>query len=888
MPGRWGETPCAALVLCLACGIGCSRLFRVYEFAALLCAGAALAGAGLAALRRGRHRTSLAAALAALTLAGLSLGLSARDAIRDDDARALVRRNALHLGELVPFDGCVSEEVETSPLGSLVTLELRGFRLGDRWVACRGRGQLRIPEVDPASADRPPALGYGDRVRGWAEWDVPRNFQNPGSSDRAARLERQGIYLIGRVKSSRVLEVLPSDCRSPWKGAALDLRERFRRAVAAGCAAHEREAAILRSVVLGDYSGLDPQTRASFQNAGTYHVLVVSGLHVGWISWALLRFFRLLRFPGGPSRVLVACSVVAYSALVGFQASISRCLVMFSLALAGRALFRTVRLANVVLGSALLLLWAFPEWLFEIGFQLSYLSVLAVVLLGAPLVERGLRPRLEPLTHAGGDRLFLGQGRAERAGRGLRTRAELAAEAAAERWSGAEAAALRLARVAGRAALSLGAMLSISFAAQLWLGPVLAIYFNRLSWVSPLANLVAVPLSSLLLAAGVAAAAASAGLVPAQVAFALADRTSALLARSTELCAGLPAAWQRSATPHALWVAAGLLVVFSWCFLELKRLWLLSALLALLLTAIAFGWTSGASFPRLSATGSSTREPESSGLLGLVFLDVGQGDSIVIEFPDGRVWVFDGGGQPLPGPAEGSAQLDVGEAVVSRYLWARGIRALECVLLSHPHHDHAGGLAALMQNFPTGELDFGAPEGDPTMASLLAAARAGTVARRRVHSGDLRFRAGVTIETLNPGPDPGNRSINDGSVVLRLCYGRFTALLTGDLERAGELELVGTGAALRSFVLKVAHHGSRSATLEPFLDRVRPRWAVLSAGRNNPFGHPSREALLRLVHHGARPLLTLDQGAIAFWTDGRRYVVESHVSGILERGILPD
>ena len=114
-----------------------------------------------------------------------SLGLSARDAIRDDDARALVRRNALHLGELVPFDGCVSEEVETSPLGSLVTLELRGFRLGDRWVACRGRGQLRIPEVDPASADRPPALGYGDRVRGWAEWDVPRNFQNPGSSDRA-------------------------------------------------------------------------------------------------------------------------------------------------------------------------------------------------------------------------------------------------------------------------------------------------------------------------------------------------------------------------------------------------------------------------------------------------------------------------------------------------------------------------------------------------------------------------------------------------------------------------------------------------------------------------------------------------------------------------------
>ena len=141
-------------------------------------------------------------------------------------------------------------------------------------------------------------------------------------------------------------------------------------------------------------------------------------------------------------------------------------------------------------------------------------------------------------------------------------------------------------------------------------------------------------------------------------------------------------------------------------------------------------------------------------------------------------------------------------------------------------------------------------------------------------------------EWLNPPPDGTQRSINNNSLVVRLVYRNFSALLTGDLEKEGESELVVRTPVLSSTLLKVAHHGSRSATLLPFLNRTQPRWAILSVVGSIPFGHPSREVLLRLIHQGILPLLTLDQGAITLETDGSRYVLSSYVSGVVDRGNL--
>jgi competence protein ComEC len=278
------------------------------------------------------------------------------------------------------------------------------------------------------------------------------------------------------------------------------------------------------------------------------------------------------------------------------------------------------------------------------------------------------------------------------------------------------------------------------------------------------------------------------------------------------------------------------------------------------------------------------RRPE----LRLTFLDVGQGDSIVIQYPNGTVWVVDAGGIRDP-TSDGvrRPQFDVGEAVVSRYLWWLWVRKLDRIVLSHPHQDHAGGLPALLKNFRVARFDYGEPRQDPMLDRLRELARERQVEFRSVSAGEAARVGGVRIDFANPSADGVARSTNDNSVVLYLHFGRFSALLTGDLERDGELGLLARSPSVNALLLKVAHHGSRSATLDSFLTQVRPRWAVLSAGRNNPFGHPAREVLLRLVHHGARPLLTLDQGAITLVTDGERYTLDSFVSGVLETGLLP-
>jgi competence protein ComEC len=144
----------------------------------------------------------------------------------------------------------------------------------------------------------------------------------------------------------------------------------------------------------------------------------------------------------------------------------------------------------------------------------------------------------------------------------------------------------------------------------------------------------------------------------------------------------------------------------------------------------------------------------------------------------------------------------------------------------------------------------------------------------------------VLIRTLHPPPGFQSNSTNENSIVLHISYGDFSALLTGDNEKAGELELLSHAEGLHSLLLKVAHHGSRFATTHAFLERVQPRWAVISVGRNNPFGHPSGQVMERIRRHRAQSLLTLDEGAITFETDGHRYAIRSYVRGILERGLL--
>lgn len=257
------------------------------------------------------------------------------------------------------------------------------------------------------------------------------------------------------------------------------------------------------------------------------------------------------------------------------------------------------------------------------------------------------------------------------------------------------------------------------------------------------------------------------------------------------------------------------------------------------------------------------------GKLRVSALDVGQGDSILVDLPGGAAMLIDAGGFV-------GSPIDTGARVVLPLLRARRRGALDFMVMSHPHPDHFGGLLATVQGVRVGELwDTGQGEdlgAGPVYASILAAARARGVSIKRPSDlcGGPRLISGATIEVLSPCPSfQPDASANDNSFVIHVAYGRRSALLVGDAEDEAEEKLLHRRPeALRSDLLKVGHHGSRTSTGASFLRAVSPSAAVISCGVRNRFGHPHPKALATLAAQGV-PVLRTDRGGQMIWeTDG--------------------
>jgi competence protein ComEC len=812
---------------CLAAGIAAGRLvgFGSRELTAFITAFLALAGISRMA---GSRRLARLSVWLAVLFAG-----AATELFHSPGPAPQIEAGPR---EVLLVAGCVVQPPALFPNREQFVLELESG------------ARVRV-NLYPRPGVPPPALHYGQKVELEASLRRPRNFGNPGAFDYAGYLARQHIYWTASAGARSNLRVLPGRCGDWVSRLVFGLRTTALERLEQLYDGQPYQTGMMQALLIGEDSKVEESWTDQYRLTGTYHALVISGMHLTALTAIIFLVLRLL--PLGDMLPLVAATGCAwiYTLVTGWQTPLVRSAAGLSLFLAARYLYRRQRLLNVVAAVAVGFLVLDPIQLFEASFQLSFLCVIAISALAIPVLERTSVPRLRGLPGLEDrDRdVYLDPRTAA-----FRVELRLFGEALAlwsripERW------VLRVCSAFMRAVFYFYELAVVSASVQVGLALPMAVYFHRVSFSGLSANMAVVPLLSLAVPAGFLAVFTSW-----KWAAGLAGGLLGLSQKVVDWHAGWEPAWRIPDPPLWLGVCLSAALILLGLSGRRRARW---RCLAGTGVAILLGVLLVHPFPPQVRAGE----------LEFTAIDVGQGDAFFLVFPDGKTMLLDAGGLPSYGGLPSA--LDTGEDIVSPYLWTRSIKRLDVVAVSHLHQDHAGGIPAVLRNFRPREVWTASLGPSPELTRLTESARSCGGAVRRLSAGESFEFAGAQITVLAPVPGQANRTKSpDGdSLVFSLRYGKRAVLMTGDMEPNTESQLASGGEFARADVLKVPHHGSRRSTGADMLAEVRPVVAVISVGYSNSYGHPHREVLGRLEAGRTTALRTDLLGLFSIRTDGVR------------------
>ncbi len=685
-------------------------------------------------------------------------------------------------------------------------------------------------------------LHQGDRIMFQGTLRRPRGVLNPAGFDYAAYIERQGIDLVITVSGPHAITLIEKPLTGRWSFWSQIDQWRATIRQAAVHTLRQPALGIFLGMIIGERGYLEQEMQEWFMITGTVHLLSISGSHLGLVAvvcfWTVKRgvlwlppsFLLALSRRITPSKVAILFTwpaVALYALLAGAELATIRSLVMITLGMVAVWLGHERHLGHAMAAALLIIVLHDPRAIFDISFQLSFLSVLAII----------------------GMILKIRSGGAEESDlhRNLQFRVR---------------------------AHVLGALL-MSGAVTLVTLPLVAFYFNQVPWMGIITNLVAVPFTGIVL-------------VPLGLLVSLwtivAGTDSLIMAKGLEQlcnwmvsglrwCAAIPGGeWHVAAPsiPTMILFYAGVLLASIHAVPRRFRVMGASTIVVLL------GWWFVA--PGLHGDGDHWH---------ITFLDVGQGDSAVIELPDGRTVLIDGGTR--------QERFDMGQRVVAPFLWNRGIHHIDFVIGTHQQLDHVGGLVWILRHMSIGQFWGGGIDRPEQFAQdLQSALRIGGISEHvAVFGKELLHSSACGLKILNPSESAtgfdvvrsqSGTSLNNHSIVLRLQCGVHSILFAADIETDGLSRLVADGRRPVT-LLKVPHHGAHSSLDRDWIRQLHPQYAVISVGASNPYGHPAKSVVQAYKDQEAAVYRTDRDGAIL--VTGRLSTSEFIVSRMRDLVIEP-
>jgi competence protein ComEC len=864
------KSPAVAIAGAFACGIALGLQPAVEKYGqsklivgALMCAVAVAFAAGFLFIQRQQVISGGTSSLLAWGLLGF-LGAELAEQPRSaDHVLTFVAQGQVDLQSPLRWHGRLRDEPSELPWGLSYDVELEGVE----WEGNVRRviGGLRATYPVRPDSGLPVELHAGDRVAILVKARRPPVFKNPGAFDRRGYLEQQKIDLVGTVRAPQLIDKVSSTTPT-MESRIARVRARFRHELDLLFPDTPQIAGVLRAMLLGDRSFIDRAEATDFQKTGVFHVLVVAGLHVGALAFALYWIARKLRLPSVWTGILTLTLLMAFVAVVEQRPPVLRAAIMAAIVVVGGFFYRRLDLLNSVGLAAIILLAAHPSVLKDSSFQLTFVALGCIAGLAVPWIETNVQPYIRALREwRNVDRDGAHEPKTAQFRIDMRSAAGWMSTRLPE----------RVERGAGNIfAGSIGLLLRVfeltvvTVILQLGMLPLMARDFHRVTLTGPLVNLAAVPLTGVIVPLGFLTLVVGtifhvAGRV---LAWPLGIITKLMLA-VVHWFAMLPQGSYRIPGPPGWLVATffvllivmitGMRGVLGW-----QRKFVGAVALAWMISAAMM-----ASYP--------FRPTWSKDSLELAVLDVGQGDSLLVVSPQGKTMLIDGGGMfgGFPGSEEVHG-IDPGEDAVSPYLWSRGFKKLDVVMLTHAHQDHLGGLIAVLENFQVGKLWIGREVDSAALRNLEMSARAHRVQIEQKFRGNSFDWDGAKGEFLWPdesAPGTGQTAKNNDSLVLSLKFGKERFLLPGDAEKDAEHDMISENdeSLLNTDVLKVGHHGSKNSSTTDFLAAARPRIGILSVGEDNPYGHPNAELLERLEDWNIKIFRTDRDGTVQVLTDGQ-------------------